>query len=306
MKYRLLLLSAALIWGFAFVAQVVGMDTVGPFTFNGVRFVIGSLALLPFLYFHREEKSPVSTSIPLWAAFLMVGIPLFLGATLQQVGLQYTTASKASFLTANYLLMVPIAGLFLGQPLLRNHLIGAILAMTGVYFISITEDLTISYGDGLMLICAMAFTLQIHMLNYLTQRFSPVLLSAGQFMVTGLLNLLLAFLFETPTLAGLQGAAWPILYTGILSTSVAYTLQAVGQKYMPPTEASMILSMEMVFGGISGILFLDESFTLRQTIGVIAMTCGVFLSQIPSPVLLAGFHRKTDSPDERSFLCRFD
>ena len=292
MKYRLLLLSAALIWGFAFVAQVVGMDTVGPFTFNGVRFVIGSLALLPFLYFHREEKSPVSTSIPLWAAFLMVGIPLFLGATLQQVGLQYTTASKASFLTANYLLMVPIAGLFLGQPLLRNHLIGAILAMTGVYFISITEDLTISYGDGLMLICAMAFTLQIHMLNYLTQRFSPVLLSAGQFMVTGLLNLLLAFLFETPTLAGLQGAAWPILYTGILSTSVVYTLQAVGQKYMPPTEASMILSMEMVFGGISGILFLDESFTLRQTIGVIAMTCGVFLSQIPSPVLLAGFHRK--------------
>ena len=222
----------------------------------------------------------------------MVGIPLFLGATLQQVGLQYTTASKASFLTANYLLMVPIAGLFLGQPLLRNYLIGAILAMTGVYFISITEDLTISYGDGLMLICAMAFTLQIHMLNYLTQRFSPVLLSAGQFMVTGLLNLLLAFLFETPTLAGLQGAAWPILYTGILSTSVAYTLQAVGQKYMPPTEASMILSMEMVFGGISGILFLDESFTLRQTIGVIAMTCGVFLSQIPSPVLLAGFHRK--------------
>lgn len=292
MKYRLLLLSAALIWGFAFVAQVVGMDTVGPFTFNGVRFVIGSLALLPFLYFHREEKSPVSTSIPLWAAFLMVGIPLFLGATLQQVGLQYTTASKASFLTANYLLMVPIAGLFLGQPLLRNYLIGAILAMTGVYFISITENLTISYGDGLMLICAMAFTLQIHMLNYLTQRFSPVLLSAGQFMVTGLLNLLLAFLFETPTLAGLQGAAWPILYTGILSTSVAYTLQAVGQKYMPPTEASMILSMEMVFGGISGILFLDESFTLRQTIGVIAMTCGVFLSQIPSPVLLAGFHRK--------------
>lgn len=292
MKYRLLLLSAALIWGFAFVAQVVGMDTVGPFTFNGVRFVIGSLALLPFLYFHREEKSPVSTSIPLWAAFLMVGIPLFLGATLQQVGLQYTTASKASFLTANYLLMVPIAGLFLGQPLLRNHLIGAILAMMGVYFISITEDLTISYGDGLMLICAMAFTLQIHMLNYLTQRFSPVLLSAGQFMVTGLLNLLLAFLFETPTLAGLQGAAWPILYTGIFSTSVAYTLQAVGQKYMPPTEASMILSMEMVFGGISGILFLDESFTLRQTIGVIAMTCGVFLSQIPSPVLLAGFRRK--------------
>lgn len=218
----------------------------------------------------------------------MVGIPLFLGATLQQVGLQYTTASKASFLTANYLLMVPITGLFLGQPLLRNHLIGAILAMAGVYFISITSDFSISLGDGLMLLCALSFTVQIHMLNYLTQRFSPVLLSAGQFMVTGVLNLMLAFLFETPDLAGLEGAAWPILYTGILSTSVAYTLQAVGQKYMPPTEASMILSMEMVFGGLSGLFFLDESFTLRQTIGVIAMTLGVFLSQIPSPVLLSG------------------
>ena len=219
----------------------------------------------------------------------MVGIPLFLGATLQQVGLQYTTASKASFLTANYLLMVPIAGLFLGHPLLRNHLVGAVLAIIGVYFISITEDFTISLGDGLMLLCALAFTVQIHMLDYLTQRFSPVLLSCGQFFVTGVLNLILAYTFETPTLSGVEGALWPLLYTGILSTSVAYTLQAVGQKYLPPTESSMILSMEMVFGGLSGIFFLGESFTFRQYIGVFAMTTGVFLSQVPSPVLLKGW-----------------
>lgn len=289
MKYRLLLLTAALIWGFAFVAQVVGMDTVGPYTFNGFRFILGSAALLPYLYFHPAGPTPVKTKIPLWAAFLMVGIPLFLGATLQQVGLQYTTASKASFLTANYLLMVPIAGLFLGHPLLRNHLIGAVLAIIGVYFISITEDFTISLGDGLMLLCALAFTVQIHMLDYLTQRFSPVLLSCGQFFVTGVLNLILAYTFETPTVSGLEGALWPLLYTGILSTSVAYTLQAVGQKYLPPTESSMILSMEMVFGGLSGIFFLGESFTFRQYIGVFAMTAGVFLSQVPSPVLLKGW-----------------
>lgn len=288
MKYRLLLLTAALIWGFAFVAQVVGMDTVGPYTFNGFRFILGSAALLPYLYLHPAGKSPVKTKIPLWAAFLMVGIPLFLGATLQQVGLQYTTASKASFLTANYLLMVPIAGLFLGYPLLRNHVIGAILAIIGVYFISITEDFTISLGDSLMLLCALAFTVQIHMLDYLTQRFSPVLLSCGQFFVTGILNLILAYTFETPTVSGLEGALWPLLYTGILSTSVAYTLQAVGQKYLPPTESSMILSMEMVFGGLSGIFFLGESFTFRQYIGVFAMTAGVFLSQLPSPVVLKG------------------
>lgn len=289
MKYRLLLLTAALIWGFAFVAQVVGMDTVGPYTFNGFRFILGSAALLPYLYFHPAGPNPVKTKIPLWAAFLMVGIPLFLSATLQQVGLQYTTASKASFLTANYLLMVPIAGLFLGHPLLRNHLIGAVLAIIGVYFISITEDFTISLGDGLMLLCALAFTVQIHMLDYLTQRFSPVLLSCGQFFVTGVLNLILAYTFETPTVSGLEGALWPLLYTGILSTSVAYTLQAVGQKYLPPTESSMILSMEMVFGGLSGIFFLGESFTFRQYIGVFAMTAGVFLSQVPSPVLLKGW-----------------
>lgn len=288
MKYRLLLLTAALIWGFAFVAQVVGMDTVGPFTFNGFRFILGSAALLPYLYFHPAGESPAKTKIPLWAAFLMVGIPLFLGATLQQVGLQYTTASKASFLTVNYILMVPIAGLFLGNPLHRNHLIGAVLAIIGVYFMSITEDFTISLGDGLMLLCALSFTVQIHMLDYLTQRFSPVLLSCGQFLVTGVLNLILAYTFETPTLSGLEGALWPLLYTGILSTSVAYTLQAVGQKYLPPTESSMILSMEMVFGGLSGILFLGESFTFRQYIGVFAMTAGVFLSQLPSPVLLKG------------------
>lgn len=291
MKYRLLLLTAALIWGFAFVAQVVGMDTVGPYTFNGFRFILGSAALLPYFYLHPAGKSPVKTKIPLWAAFLMVGIPLFLGATLQQVGLQYTTASKASFLTANYLLMVPIAGLFLGYLLLRNHVIGAILAIIGVYFISITEDFAISLGDGLMLLCALAFTVQIHMLDYLTQRFSPVLLSCGQFFVTGVLNLILAYTFETPTLSGLEGALWPLLYTGILSTSVAYTLQAVGQKYLPPTESSMILSMEMVFGGLSGIFFLGESFTLRQYIGVFAMTAGVFLSQIPSPVVLKGYRK---------------
>lgn len=289
MKYRLLLLTAALIWGFAFVAQVVGMDTVGPYTFNGFRFILGSAALLPYLYFHPAGPNPVKTKIPLWAAFLMVGIPLFLGATLQQVGLQYTTASKASFLTANYLLMVPIAGLFLGHPLLRNHLVGAVLAIIGVYFISITEDFTISLGDGLMLLCALAFTVQIHMLDYLTQRFSPVLLSCGQFFVTGVLNLILAYTFETPTFSGVEGALWPLLYTGILSTSVAYTLQAVGQKYLPPTESSMILSMEMVFGGLSGIFFLGESFTFRQYIGVFAMTAGVFLSQVPSPVLLKGW-----------------
>lgn len=286
MKYRLLLLLAALIWGVAFVAQVVGMDSVGPYTFNGVRFILGSVALFPIIYFSKKEENPLPTKIPLWLACLMVGLPLFAGATLQQVGLQYTTASKASFLTATYILMVPMVGIFLGQALRITHLIGAILAIVGVYLMSITEGFSISSGDLLMLLCAIGFTTQIHMMTYLTQRFSPIVLSSGQFMVAGVLNLILAFTLETPTWNGIEGAMWPILYTGLLSTGVAYTLQSVGQKYLPPTEASMILSLEMVFGGLSGVLILGETFTTRQFLGVIAMTAGVFLSQLPGRVVL--------------------
>lgn len=287
MKYRLLLLLAALIWGFAFAAQVVGMESVGPYTFNGVRFLLGSLALVPIILTTHEAPPPLPRNMPLSAACLMVGLPLFAGATLQQVGLQYTTASKASFLTATYILMVPIMGIFLKETLRITHIAGALLAMTGVYFMSITEDFSINSGDLMMLLCALGFTIQIHAMTYLTQRFSPILLSSGQFFVAGVLNFILAFLFETPTLSGIGGALWPILYTGLLSTGVAYTLQAVGQKYLPPTEASMILSMEMVFGGMAGVFFLDESFTARQMIGVLSMTAGVFLSQLPGRAVLS-------------------
>ena len=287
MKYRLLCLLTAIIWGFAFVAQVIGMDTIGPYTLNGIRFLIGSIALLPLIPWN---KSKTKISSGLFIAILCVGIPLFAGATLQQVALQYTTASKASFLTSTYILLVPLSGLFLNEPLKLNHITGAILAIIGVYFISITRNFTIGYGDLLVLLCAIGFTTQIHMLNYFTQQFSPIILSAGQFFIAGMLNLFLAFFFEAITAFNVVQAWWPLLYTGIFSTGIAYTLQALSQKYLPPTEASMILSLEMVFGGLSGILFLNESFTLWQCIGIISMTTGVFLSQIPSRTIFNPRH----------------
>ena len=167
-----------------------------------------------------------------------------------------------------------------------THLVGAVTAITGVYLMSIKSDFTISPGDLMMLLCAIFFSLQILALDYLTQRFDPVLLSSGQFFVTGILNLVLAFMYETPTWTGIEGAMGALLYTGILSSGVAYTLQAVGQKYMPPTEASMILSLEMVFGGLSGVLFLGDTFTERQMAGIAAMCIGVFVSQLPSRAIL--------------------
>ena len=177
MKYRLLLLLAALIWGFAFVAQVIGMDSIGPYAFNGIRFLLGSLSLLPIIYYYPSGRNPKEASFSIWVAILMAGILLCGGATLQQVALQYTTASKTSFLTATYLLMVPVIGLFFGQVLRLNHIFGVILAMAGVYFISITETLDIGYGDFLVLLCAVCYAAHIILLNYLTQRFPPVTLS---------------------------------------------------------------------------------------------------------------------------------
>lgn len=286
MKYRLLLLLAAFIWGFAFVAQVVGMDSIGPYTFNGIRFLLGSLSLLPIIYYYPSGRNPKEASFSIWIAILMAGILLCGGATLQQVALQYTTASKTSFLTATYLLMVPVIGLFFGQVLRLNHIFAVILAMAGVYFISITETLDIGYGDFLVLLCAVCYAAHIILLNYLTQRFPPVTLSSGQFMVVGICNLILAFFFETVSISSILSSWWPILYTGILSTGVAYTLQSVGQKYLPATEATMLLSLEMVFGGLCGVLFLNESFTGKQLIGILCMTAGVFLAQIPSRTIL--------------------
>ena len=221
MKYRLLLLLAALIWGFAFVAQVIGMDSIGPYAFNGIRFLLGSLSLLPIIYYYPSGRNPKEASFSIWVAILMAGILLCGGATLQQVALQYTTASKTSFLTATYLLMVPVIGLFFGQVLRLNHIFGVILAMAGVYFISITETLDIGYGDFLVLLCAVCYAAHIILLNYLTQRFPPVTLSSGQFMVVGICNLILAFFFETVSISSILSSWWPILYTGILSTGVA-------------------------------------------------------------------------------------
>ncbi len=286
MKYRLLLVLTAAIWGFAFVAQVVAMDDIGPLTFSACRSFIGSLSLLPVLFLSRREAPPKPPDFPEWIGVSIAGCLLCGGTLFQQFGLLYTTASKASFITATYILMVPLFGLFLGSVLRRNHVIGACLAMTGVYFLSVTEAMQIGPGDGLVFLGALCFTFHILYLDYASQRYAPLEIAAGQFFVCGLISLAGALLFESISLPALLAAWWPILYVGVFSTGVAYTLQVVGQKHLPPTECSMILSLEMVFGGLSGLLFLGETMTLRETAGVLFMVAGVFLSQFPSrPVL---------------------
>lgn len=280
-RYRFCLLLAALIWGGAFAAQVMGMEYMGPFAYNAVRFFIGAASLLPVILLFPSAPPPKKAPMPFWTASFCAGFLLFGGASLQQAGLLYTTASKASFITALYIILVPLIGLFFGHILRLYHAAGAVLALAGIYLLSVGGNFQVNRGDFLVFLCAFFFAFHILLLSWLSERYIPVRLAAGQFLIAALFNSI-GFLWEPFSFSMLENSIWTILYTGILSTGVAYTLQVVGQKYVPPSEASMLLSMEMIFGALSGVLFLGESLTAREWAGAALTASGAFLSQLPS------------------------
>jgi len=281
-----LLLLTAIIWGFAFVAQRVGMEYVGPFTFNGVRFALGSLSLVPLLFLLKPKISSARTLLPqasrgaiLWGGGL-AGLFLFSGASLQQVGLVYTTAGNAGFITGLYVVIVPIMGLFLRQ---RTHLgtwLGVLLAAVGLYFLSITEELTIAWGDLLVLVGAFFWAAHVLIIGRLSPRMDALKLAVTQFAVCSLLSLLTALAVETLTWEGLRQAAVPILYGGLGSVGVAYTLQVVAQKDAHPAHAAIFLSMEAVFAAIGGWWLLKEALTARAMFGCGLMLFGMLFSQL--------------------------
>jgi drug/metabolite transporter (DMT)-like permease len=281
-----LLLLTATIWGFAFVAQRVGMEYVGPFTFNGVRFALGSISLVPLLFLVERKDSAGRALVPgasrrtiFWGGGL-AGLFLFSGASLQQVGLVYTTAGNAGFITGLYVVIVPIMGLFLRQ---RTHLgtwLGVLLAAVGLYFLSITEELTIAWGDLLVLIGAFFWAAHVLIIGRLSPRMDALKLAITQFAVCSLLSLLTALMIETLTWDGLRQAAVPILYGGLGSVGVAYTLQVVAQRDAHPAHAAIFLSMEAVFAAIGGWWLLNEALTVRAMFGCGLMLFGMLLSQL--------------------------
>jgi drug/metabolite transporter (DMT)-like permease len=281
-----LLLLTATIWGFAFVAQRVGMEYVGPFTFNGVRFALGSLSLVPLLFLLKPKISSARTLLPqasrgtiFWGGGL-AGLFLFSGASLQQVGLVYTTAGNAGFITGLYVVIVPIMGLFLRQ---RTHLgtwLGVLLAAVGLYFLSITKELTIAWGDLLVLIGAFFWAAHVLIIGRLSPRMDALKLAITQFAVCSLLSLLTALAVETLTWEDLRQAAVPILYGGLGSVGVAYTLQVVAQKDAHPAHAAIFLSMEAVFAAIGGWWLLNEALTARAMLGCGLMLFGMLFSQL--------------------------
>ena len=276
-----LLMFAAVIWGTAFVAQRVGMSYVGPLTFNGVRFALGALVLLP-LTWRRDPKPKAEGGIPramiswpvLWGGGL-AGLVLFSGATLQQVGLVYTTAGKAGFITGLYVIIVPLMGLFLGHRPGWGGWLGACLATLGLYLLSVTEALTFAPGDLLELSGAFFWAAHVLILSKLSPRMDRIKLACAQYAVCALLSLIVAGFTETVSVDGLRGAAIPILYGGILSVGVAYTLQVVAQRDAPPSHAAIILSLEAVFAALAGWLVLDEMLSLRGLMGCTLMFAGM-------------------------------
>jgi drug/metabolite transporter (DMT)-like permease len=282
-KSDLILLLTAAIWGFAFVAQRVGMDYVGPFTYNGVRFALGSLTLVPLLLAGRGR--PVSSALPMTGRMFILGggalgAVLFVAASLQQVALIYTTAGKAGFITGLYVVIVPILGLFWHQRPSAGTWIGAGLAAAGLYLLSITEAFRMEYGDFLVLVSAVFWSFQVLMVAWLSPRTRPVELAFYQFSVCSLLSLVTAVLIEAVAWTSIWAASVPILYGGVLSVGVAYTLQVVAQRSAHPAHASILMSLEAVFAAVGGWMLLGETLGLRGGVGCGLMLGGMLLSQL--------------------------
>jgi len=284
-KADVLLLLTATIWGLAFVAQRLGMEYVGPFTFNGIRFALGSLSLLPLLMINKFKRRdppilPQANFKTMLMGGALAGVVLFSGASLQQIGIVYTTAGKAGFITGLYVVLVPILGLFWHQRVSGGTWIGALLAAIGLYLLSVTEQFTLAAGDLLVLVGAFFWAGHVLILGWLSPRMDSLKLAFFQFIVCSLLSLVTAIFVEQFTLQGLLKAAMPILYGGLVSVGIAYTLQVVAQRDANPTHAGILLSMETVFAAIGGYLFLGETLSTRGLLGCSLMFFGMLSSQL--------------------------
>ncbi|WP_456384997.1 DMT family transporter [Desulfolithobacter sp.] len=283
----LLLLLVAAVWGFGFVAQRAGMESMGPFTYNGIRFLLGSLCLVPVSRKNAvlsptpwNQATMPHKRIPALSAGLIAGVVLFGGATLQQIGLQYTTAGKAGFITGLYVVLVPILGLLAGQRTSRGTWIGATSAAVGLYFLSVPENLEINPGDIFVTAGALFWAIHVLVLSWLSPRTSAIRLAMIQFAVCGFLSLFIGLITEPVTIHGIRQAAIPILYGGLCSVGVGYTLQVVVQQKAHPAHAAILLSLETVFGALGGWMLLDEHLTFRALFGCAFMLAGMLISQL--------------------------
>lgn len=293
---KLLLLLAALIWGVAFVVQSVGMDYMGPFTFNGARFLMGSAVLVPVILFRRKKADPAGggqartdrsgAKENAGKAALMggvcCGLALCPAALFQQFGILYTTVGKAGFITTLYIILVPLAGIFMKKTPSSRIWTGAALAAFGFYLLCIKEGFSLSRGDALVFIGSVLFTVHILVIDHFSPKADGVELSCIQFLTAGVISSVLAFVFEKPELSALAEGIIPLAYAGILSSGVAYTLQVIGQRDTDPAVASLLLSMESVFSVLAGWMLLGQALSARELMGCALVFGAVILVQLPT------------------------
>ena len=285
MRANLTLALAAAIWGFAFVAQRLGSQHLSTFAFNGVRFGIGALSLLPVaIWFGRRAGRVTSIRIAIRDVLgpgVACGAVLFLGATFQQAGIAGTTAGKAGFITGLYIVLVPLLGIVVRHRTTAQVWAGAALARVGLYLLTVTEALTLGAGDLLVLVGSLFWALHILVIDHFVARHDPLFLSTMQFAACSALSLVLALTTTSTPFDGAGAALLPILYAGVVSVGIAYTLQVVGQQGAKPSTAALILSLEAVFGALGGALMLGESMGLREYAGAALMLAGIIVSQLP-------------------------
>ncbi len=297
LKSNLLLLLTAFIWGTSFVAQKSGMDYIEPFTYNGIRTFIGGLVLIPVIYWFskmngggdkdlNEDSSAkggyADTKIAVIGG-ICCGLALFVASSLQQFGINYTTTGKAGFITTLYVVLVPIFSIFLRKKVRPIIWLCVAMGAMGLYLLCMTDDsFRLQYGDALVLLCAFAFTVHILVIDYFSPKADGVKISCIQFLVAGGIGIICMFIFESPNISAIIDCAVPLLYSGVLSCGVAYTLQVVAQKNADPTAASLILSLESVFAALAGAALLGERMAGREILGCLIIFAAVIIDQLPA------------------------
>ena len=281
-KGTLMLLGAAFFWGTTFVAQMAGMEGLGPFSYAAARYLLGFLSLVVLLIFTRKQRARERRQKNYQRGFLiglLIGLFLFIATSMQQIAMQFTTAGKAAFITCLYIVFVPLGAKLLGKIIRRENFIGAGLAIIGLYLLAVNEGFSIQLGDAILFISAFFWAVQILLIDRFAAKVDLIELSTAQIFMTMLLSFAAMFALETPTLPAMFNAWFPIFYGGVMSAGVAFTLQNYGQRYAEPAVAAILMSFEAIFGALAGWFFLNEVMTTREIFGCVLMLFGMFATQ---------------------------
>ncbi len=285
LKGNLILLFTAIIWGSGFVCQSIGMEHIGANTFMGLRTLLGAVVLLPLVFFgsgKEKDKKKSDDEKTLIKGGIVCGTILCIASTVQTIGIKYTTAANSGFITAMYIIFVPFLGLFLKKKVGMRTYIGAFLALVGLYMLSVAgTDFKLNKGDLLTLLCAVMFSFHIMAVDYFSPKTDGVKLSCIQFFVCGIINVILMFIIEKPSISVIKECWVAIVYSGIFSCGIGYTCQILGQKYTDPAPAAIIMSMESVFAAIGGFLILHETLGIVKIIGCVIMFAAIVIVQLP-------------------------